>query len=151
MPRDQRNGVVFCPILHLAEAADPTFPFRSISSSMKVASLGARKEACHGSRIFKASSCACQPSALRPPGTWTPCLLSMRCFLRYLDYPLASIDFNRTLEMLPSTGPRMLGPRGRGALGVWSFNRNAQIPKLDSEAAVSCRRMCHDVDRRHCA
>ncbi|CAE7651310.1 STY46 [Symbiodinium sp. KB8] len=52
-------------------AADPTFPFRSISSSMKVA---------------------------------------------YLDYPLASIDFNRTLEMLPSTGPRMLG----GCATMWT-------------------------------
>ncbi|CAE7255571.1 nahA [Symbiodinium sp. CCMP2592] len=52
-------------------AGDPSFPFRSISSSMKVA---------------------------------------------YLDYPLASIDFNRTLEMLPSTGPRMLG----GCATMWT-------------------------------
>ncbi|CAK9043065.1 unnamed protein product, partial [Durusdinium trenchii] len=34
----------------------------------------------------------------------------------YLDYPVASIDFNKSLQVLPSTGPRILG----GCATMWT-------------------------------
>ena len=53
---------------------------------------------------------------LRPVRSADPVRSEVRSDPRYLDYPVASIDFNKSLEVLPDTGPRILGATG-GARG----------------------------------
>ena len=35
-------------------------------------------------------------------------------YFRYLDYPVASIDFNRSMQLLPTTGSKILGTERAG-------------------------------------
>eukprot|EP00913_Durusdinium_trenchii_P011455 g10756.t1 len=41
----------------------------------------------------------------------------------YLDYPVASIDFNKSLQVLPSTGPRILG----GCATMWTEDAKRDV------------------------
>ena len=47
--------------------------------------------------------------------SWIPKPSRVSGWPRYLDYPVASIDFNRSTQLLPLTGPRILGGAGLNA------------------------------------
>ena len=60
--------------------------------------------------------------------SWIPKPSRVSGWPRYLDYPVVSIDFNRSTQLLPLTGPRILGGAGLNAGDkIWQARTRVNI------------------------